>query len=69
MEIEITPENIRKYREKLNMSQEEMARDLGVAFATVNRWENEGRGMKQGLTKYALKKYFEEKFGIDCKKD
>ena len=27
-------------REKLSMSQEELARALNVSFATVNRWEN-----------------------------
>ncbi|MBT5268875.1 MAG: helix-turn-helix transcriptional regulator [Candidatus Marinimicrobia bacterium] len=31
---------IKKVREELNISQEELARSLGVSFATVNRWEN-----------------------------
>ena len=62
MEIEITPEKVREYRIQLGMTQEGLARELGVSFTTVNRWENEGRGFKTGLTKYALQKYFEEKF-------
>jgi len=32
-------EKIRYVREKLNMSQEDLARALNVSFATVNRWE------------------------------
>jgi len=27
-------------REKLGMSQEDLARTLNVSFATINRWEN-----------------------------
>lgn len=33
-------EKIKAARYKLFMSQEEMAKALGVAFETVNRWEN-----------------------------
>ena len=33
-------EKIKYVREKLNMSQEDLARALNVSFATVNRWEN-----------------------------
>lgn len=29
-------------RMQLNMSQESLARDLGVCYATVNRWEKGG---------------------------
>src|SRR5215510_14859122 len=34
------PEEIRKLREHLQLTQEVFARILGVSFATVNRWEN-----------------------------
>jgi len=34
------PEKIKYVREKLNMSQEDIARALNVSFATINRWEN-----------------------------
>jgi len=61
MEIRITPEKVREYRIQLGMTQEGLARELGVSFSTVNRWENEGRGFQKGLTKYALQKFFSEK--------
>lgn len=31
---------VKQLREKIFLSQEEMAKKLGVSFATVNRWEN-----------------------------
>jgi putative transcriptional regulator len=31
---------VREIREQLNLTQEGMAEELGVSFATVNRWEN-----------------------------
>lgn len=31
---------VRKLREKLLLSQQEFANEIGVSFATVNRWEN-----------------------------
>lgn len=36
-------ERIYKVRTKMQLTQQEMAEKLGVAFATINRWEN-GRG-------------------------
>ena len=33
-------ELIKKVRQNLNLSQEDLARELGVSFATINRWEN-----------------------------
>ena len=33
-------EKIKYVREKLNMSQEDLAHALNVSFATINRWEN-----------------------------
>jgi putative transcriptional regulator len=33
-------ETTKLVREKLFMSQEDFAKELGVAFATVSRWEN-----------------------------
>ena len=33
-------EKIKYVREKLKMSQEDLARALNVSFATINRWEN-----------------------------
>ena len=34
------PELVKKIRRQLALSQEDLARALGVSFATVNRWEN-----------------------------
>ena len=34
------PEEIKKLRESFGMTQEDFAHELGVTFATVNRWEN-----------------------------
>jgi len=33
-------EKVRYVREKMSVSQENLARALNVSFATVNRWEN-----------------------------
>ena len=32
--------SIKELRQKCLLSQEEFAKELGVSFATVNRWEN-----------------------------
>ena len=34
------PEMLKKYREKVLLTQTELAEKLGVSFASVNRWEN-----------------------------
>lgn len=33
-------DKVKYVRTKLNLSQEELAHELGVSFATINRWEN-----------------------------
>lgn len=33
-------EFVKDVRKQLQMSQEDLARELGVSFATINRWEN-----------------------------
>jgi len=33
-------EKIRYVREKLNMSQEDLARAMNVSYVSINRWEN-----------------------------
>lgn len=33
-------EKLKEIRETLLLSQDELAKELGVTFATVNRWEN-----------------------------
>ena len=34
------PEKLKEIRRQLALSQEDLARQLGISFATVNRWEN-----------------------------
>ncbi|MGM9880763.1 MAG: multiprotein-bridging factor 1 family protein [Bacilli bacterium] len=34
------PKMLKKYREKVLLTQTELAEKLGVSFASVNRWEN-----------------------------
>lgn len=46
-------------RLKLNVSQEELAKMLGVSFSSVNRWEN-GRHMPTKIVKLKLSKLFKE---------
>lgn len=46
-------DKIKIAREKLVLSQAEFAKELGVAFASVNRWENGVR-----IPTYALQRKF-----------
>ncbi len=34
------PSLVKEVRRQLALSQEDLARELGVSYATVNRWEN-----------------------------
>lgn len=40
MDHQDIPALIKEVRRQLALSQEDLARGLGVSFATVNRWEN-----------------------------
>ncbi|NIA09309.1 MAG: helix-turn-helix domain-containing protein [Nitrospiraceae bacterium] len=44
------PELVKEVRRQLGISQEELAHELGVSFATINRWEN-GKTMPFKLTR------------------
>ena len=44
MNSKMTPERIKETRKELGLSQEGLARELGISAATVNRWE---RGRNQ----------------------
>ena len=35
------PALVKEIRRQLALSQEDLARELGVSFATINRWEND----------------------------
>ena len=50
---------IKELREKLLVSQNELAKKLGVSFATVNRWEN-GRYEPNYKAKRKLRDLFEK---------
>ncbi len=47
------PAVVRSIRRQLDISQEDLARALGVSYATVNRWEN-GQAMPSKLAKAQL---------------
>ena len=55
---------IKSIRTTLNISQEDLARDLGVSFATINRWEN-NKSQPSKLAKSAIKELCDKK-NIDC---
>ena len=57
------PSFVKYAREKLNMSQEEMAHALKISFATINRWEN-GKTHPNKMAKSVFFDYC-EKHGID----
>ena len=44
------PELVKEVRKQLTLSQEDLARKLGISFATVNRWEN-GKSQPSKLAK------------------
>ena len=52
-------DGIFKLRAKLNISQEELAKILGVSYISVNRWEN-NKYAPTKLVKVKLNQLFEE---------
>ena len=57
--------SIKKLREKMILSQTEFAKELGVSFASVNRWEN-GQFEPTIKVKRKLAPYFKKyKIGVD----
>ena len=50
---------VKKVREQLGMSQEDLARELGVSFATVNRWENK-QSKPSKLARAQFDKFYEK---------
>ena len=53
-------EKVKYVRLKLKLSQEELARELGVSFATINRWEN-GSYNPSRLAKKAFEEFCNNK--------
>ena len=52
-------EMVKYVRNKLKLSQEDLARELGVSFATINRWEN-GSYNPSRLAKKAFENFCEK---------
>src|ERR1035438_10428736 len=53
----LTPKNIRQNREKLSLTQKELALAIGVAEATISRWEN-GAQIQQRSSDNLLRLFF-----------
>ncbi len=53
------PKRVKEVRRQLGLSQEELAHELGVSFATVNRWEN-GRTSPSKLAKASFRNFCSE---------
>lgn len=56
-------ETVKKARKELNISQEQLARELHVSFSTVNRWENE-KSKPNNIAKKVFYAFYKRK-GID----
>ena len=50
---------VKEMRRQLALSQEDLARQLGVSYATVNRWEN-GQSVPSKLAKAQLNSFCEK---------
>ena len=51
---------VKEIRNHLNISQEQLARDLEISFSTISRWEN-GRTLPSKLAKLRLIDYCKAK--------
>ncbi|MCU0858963.1 MAG: type I restriction-modification system subunit M N-terminal domain-containing protein [Pontiellaceae bacterium] len=68
MDIQNFSQVIVQLREKLGISQEELASRLGVAFTTVNRWENE-KSEPRGKAKRAILELIEQEGLTDAEEN
>jgi len=55
-----TLQKLEEYRLQNKISQMDLARELGVAFATINRWLN-GRCKPGKIQQYHLEKFLKKK--------
>lgn len=53
------PALVKEVRRQLALSQEDLARELGVSYTTINRWEN-GQSMPSKLAKAQLSAFCEK---------
>lgn len=51
----MSSDDVKRLRARFNWTQERMAREIGVSYATINRWEN-GRAIPRGLSILALER-------------
>ena len=56
MKTENIPKLMKSVRSQLNFSQEDLARELGVSFATVNRWKN-GKVFPSKMPQVAFRRF------------
>ncbi len=55
---------VKEVRVQLGLSQEDLARELGVSYATINRWEN-GRFSPSRLAVMQLETYCDRMIGLE----
>lgn len=55
--MEQLSKNIKTLRKKMNWSQEDLAREMGVSHSTIQRWEKKG-GKPIRLARMELEKLF-----------
>ena len=51
---------LKEVRKELKITQEQFARDIGVSFSTLNRWER-GHRLPSPLAKQTIKTYCNDK--------
>lgn len=59
----VFPDEIKKIRQQLLMTQEDFAKEIGVSFSTVNRWE--GGKVKPNMSAMKRLKEFCETHEVD----
>lgn len=57
-------QDLEKYRLEHKITQEQLAKELGVAFATVNRWLT-GKYKPRKIQQYHIEKLLKERAGRD----
>lgn len=57
-------QKVKKIRKELGLSQEHLARELGVTFSTVNRWEN-GKSKPNNLAKKVFDQFYNNNMKIE----
>ena len=53
------PALVKEVRRQLALSQEDLARELGVSYTTINRWEN-GQSQPSKMAKVLLESFCEK---------